>query len=431
MSSRNIGIGLRWCSNLHVHCRSSRPEQGVLTDLDCAVEVSDKNDKFLTERTVSLKESCLVIYVKKNQGTPSFVAISVSTGRARFAQQRPKFPELPERAAHLYEKAYGKSVLEKYPEIINSAPLAKIFVICKEDIESAHLHTPTHDVESFYWVLLYELVRAWPEGEESDGMTGFAEQFLEIMSEHDLKHPYPDFRMLYLNPFPRMEVIEALLHPRLRKLAPLLAELTSYIAVEWTHWIDHDLPADHCHEAMKRILLKMLLEIEDDAIELKVGIERRRKPRNLPKVYTNYESYGRPMPPPAPRTRTDSTQSTSKAQMPKLDQVSNKAEKQPTGNVEVNLKSPSGSDTNEDGHFSPEPCGNKRGREDQSYRSLISIDRRNDAMKKRRVQEDESASPKTNGCDVCFFGESAREGDSSAALSKRTMLANIDEEQGQ
>jgi hypothetical protein len=208
-----------------------------------------------------------------------YAAIAVSAGKLRSSSSLSrKFPELTGRAAELYEQAYGKDILDKYPQLVSMTNERYIPETYKVD----YRHIPAYDVESFFWVLLRELVTAYPQGEKHDGMTEGAREFLETMEAHRFKVGEHDARKKYLHRFMRTSTMEDLLHPRLQKLAPYLVELSQYLFHEWAYFGEDRIPADHAHEAMKRVLLKMLLEIEDDPIELKVGIERQVSEPNGP-----------------------------------------------------------------------------------------------------------------------------------------------------
>jgi hypothetical protein len=203
-----------------------------------------------------------------------FVAVAVAAGQARKVLERSDFPELAERAAKLYEKAFGRDILEKYQTVVNNTDKFKKYR------KISYQHGPCHDTESFFWVTLYNLVTAWPEGEDDEGMTTQASEFLLKMQNSGFASNQHDSRIIFLDVHAEAEDFERLLHPRLRKLAPYLAELSRYMAPEWAYWSEDHLPADHCHEAMKRTLLKMLLELEDDPIMLKVGVKRKHLPKN-------------------------------------------------------------------------------------------------------------------------------------------------------
>jgi hypothetical protein len=216
-----------------------------------------------------------------------YAAIAVSAGKLRpssFLSR--KFPELTGRAAELYGQAYGEDILEKYPRLVSMTNDRSI----PRNYEVEYRHIPAYDVESFFWVLLHELVTAYPQGEKHDGMTEGAREFLETMEAHRFKVGEHDARKKYLHRFMRISTLEDLLHPRLRKLAPYLVELSQYLFTEWAYFGEDYIPADHAHEAMKRVLLKMLLEIEDDPIELKVGIERQASEPNGP-IHPTYDPW--------------------------------------------------------------------------------------------------------------------------------------------
>ncbi|KAI5123035.1 hypothetical protein M0805_007656 [Coniferiporia weirii] len=118
-------------------------EEGVLIDWDNATNLDE-----LTEA------NCLT----KRTGTPMFVARAVANGRVtRNLDERPEFPEISDRARELYSKAYGSEKYELYRNAINSAPGLQRVSLWEDIVVE---HCGHHDVESFFWVLVFQLLHA-------------------------------------------------------------------------------------------------------------------------------------------------------------------------------------------------------------------------------------------------------------------------------
>ncbi|KAI5115168.1 hypothetical protein M0805_000765, partial [Coniferiporia weirii] len=236
--------------------------EGVLIDWDNAANLNELTEANpLTNRT----------------GTPMFVARAIANGHiAHDVDRRPELLEISDRARELYSKAYGSEKYELYLNAINSTPALQM-VLLGEDIVVEHCGH--HDVESFFWVLVFQLLHAWPEGEE-ELVTEKTNTMMNTFKKHSFKEGEPDVREGILWNIKEDQWCEAL-HPRLKKLAGMLAKLTVYVRTEWLLWKGCGLPEDHCHEAMKRLLLDGILLLDDDPIALKP------QPRKLSKDKDN------------------------------------------------------------------------------------------------------------------------------------------------
>ncbi|KAI5119575.1 hypothetical protein M0805_006460 [Coniferiporia weirii] len=231
-------------------------EEGVLIDWDRAVDLDGEDaDDALTWLT----------------GTPMFVAISVGCGEIRHWKRlrESNFPTLEGEAKQLYIRAFGQEVHDRYITAINESP--RYISDTSEEKEPSYKHAPYHDAESFFWVLVYELLVAWPECEEDELSMGASYLMFEL-HKHDFMNEFSDIRkVLRLSD---LDYWEKILHPRLLCLAETICELGSYFNTEWAYW--KDLPEDHAHEALKRLLLPAILKLKADPIPLR---EEERTPR--------------------------------------------------------------------------------------------------------------------------------------------------------
>ncbi|KZV94217.1 hypothetical protein EXIGLDRAFT_767281 [Exidia glandulosa HHB12029] len=99
----------------------------------------------------------------------------------------------------------------------------------------ATAHVPRHDCESYYWILLYHLARAYPLGDAdkpslipppaaADDAQKVLETFATAMLEHEVGQEGD--RQKYLYGFDHQA---GMLHPKLQGCAPLLQDLAAYL----------------------------------------------------------------------------------------------------------------------------------------------------------------------------------------------------------
>lgn len=208
-----------------------------------------------------------------------FAACSVSEGKLRETYRRNAFPHFDEEEARFYDEIYG-SIAQRYPRIVNASPKQM------EPKNLQYKHAPFHDVESFFWVLLYRLVLARPKGDD-EVMSMEADQLLDCLAQHEFGKVTDGRPNLLTSAFD--DVVEKYLSPRLQVLAPMLSAIREYISVEWTRWQSCRLPADHAHEAVKRILLKYIRKLSREGdVDFEKG--ERERPNRMFAVPQNYNS---------------------------------------------------------------------------------------------------------------------------------------------
>ena len=182
-----------------------------------------------------------------------------------------QFPELTDRALELYMDSYGQKMYDNYRSKFNgSKPFRKAFGQMRFE------HRPHHDVESFIWITIESLVKAWPE----DGKECLTKNAITVMRGFD-GHDIDDETRFSIEQLPLLGWTNAL-HPKLSGLAPMLRELSIFLQTDWRLW-EGELKEDFLHEVLKRILLQEIVRIEDDKADVLLREEQRTIPIELPK----------------------------------------------------------------------------------------------------------------------------------------------------
>ena len=176
-------------------------------------------------------------------------------------------PELEDEAKRLYEDSYGPGT---YADYCDKNDTAHGRTVPETFSEMEFGHRPDHDVESIYWVLLATLLRAEPRDPLPDPNLTTYWKLYNIFLTHTIERGAPwDSRSLLLGLTDN--TIRLALDPRLSSLAPMLTEMARQVRPEYAYLQ----PAqEHLHEAMRRLLLRQIVEMGEDAIPLKVGYVR-------------------------------------------------------------------------------------------------------------------------------------------------------------
>ncbi|KAI0075775.1 hypothetical protein K474DRAFT_1773051 [Panus rudis PR-1116 ss-1] len=203
-------------------------------------------------------------------GTPRYIARSVRAGEVLerdFATFTP-MPKLQGDVLELYKKVYSAETYDKYqdqPGITHGGTV----IDESEELEMPPFHhRPDHDVESMYWVLFKTLLLAYPDAPYAEPTPKFDSAWAAIR-DHTISSVY-DTRIPILSH--GVHTIEQILHPRLSSLAPLLVSLGRQVKPEYAY-LSPSPPADHLHEAFRRILLQHIVNM-DDPIPLRPGWSR-------------------------------------------------------------------------------------------------------------------------------------------------------------
>lgn len=188
-----------------------------------------------------------------------FVAWSVAEGRVRAniyeedGYNRRNLPKMRPATKEWYIKTYGQERYERYWGAMEKMDKSRPY----DPEKHFYSHRAFHDAESFAWVIIYELIRAWPDGCEEE-LSGLAAKLINIFEEHSFGDAL-DSRSSVANLDPNLW--KDILHPRLAFLAPLAFKLMAYFSVEWLLW--PELPEDHGHEAIKVFLREAILDMNE------------------------------------------------------------------------------------------------------------------------------------------------------------------------
>jgi hypothetical protein len=184
-------------------------------------------------------------------------------------------PQLEGRALELYEKHFGQARYQEYNECRKDKPLCK-----RSKLPRACLHQPRHDVESYFWIISIFLLQAIPEQDVvrmDDTLVEYQEGMWALQVGAALRRG-GNFRTEFLTA--QTDYYRNLLHPGLAKFAPLIAELAHQIRPEW-QFLRPPPPADHLHEAFRRILLKWIVNLNTSGTPFPVHSAKKRLLQDL------------------------------------------------------------------------------------------------------------------------------------------------------
>lgn len=229
-------------------------EKGMPIDWENAAGLNSPDvSAELTNRTVSFwciyqsyPQSLMIL-----KSTPMFVAVSVVMGEVRAKKGRHHvrdgLPKMKPATKEWYIKTYGQERYDCY-----WVAMEKLDELRKYDPDKySYSHRAFHDAESFVWVIVNELLRAWPKGYEEE-LTDIACRHIYTLENHELGEG-ADIRSGFFNI--SISKWKSILHPRLAFLAPMLDTLMTYFSVEWLLWPER--PEDHGHEVVNLPVYKL------------------------------------------------------------------------------------------------------------------------------------------------------------------------------
>lgn len=185
--------------------------------------------------------------------------MSITAGQPSSDSRRRKYeamPTLPCEARSVYEHSYGKERYFHYTQIVNKIELKQI-----PQPTPPLSYQPYHDAESTFWLLAWCLGRAAPENtDDRDEYDSFYRDFYIAMMRQQRRGDAPDPRIPYC--LKGAAGWKLLLHSRLESVGPMLREMGHYFLGEWLY--RPELPQDHAHEAMQRLLLAEILRMRDE-----------------------------------------------------------------------------------------------------------------------------------------------------------------------
>ncbi len=223
-----------------------------------------------------------------------YIARAVSTGHrmGQYINHRTfsRMPELTGKAKMLYEATWGTEMYKKYcddPQTCHGAIVPTDDILQRRWREGKLIptcHKPHHDVESMFWSLYVTSMQVVPKCDVPDIVEGPFALAWTNLSEHRIHDPIlllVDVRDTCLRSLP--DDIEEVLHPGFStsQLPQLLRGLCAQITPEYDLLEGIDKP-DHLHEAMRRLLLNCIVEMEDKP-DIQFDTEKRRTPYYLKK----------------------------------------------------------------------------------------------------------------------------------------------------
>ena len=122
-------------------------------------------------------------------------------------------------------------------------------------------HRPDHDVESFFWVLLATLLRARPKKWKPDPHRKFFWNAYDMFLRHSVEAGKVDDSRAELLSYEADDFKKAL-HPKLQDLAPMLGKMAQQVYPEYG-FMDPPPALDHLHEAMRRLLLEQIVQMQN------------------------------------------------------------------------------------------------------------------------------------------------------------------------
>lgn len=139
------------------------------------------------------------------------------------------------------------------------------------------IHQPRHDVESIYWVIVAFMLRSIPPfaaEEEEDNIKAYSEYYKLLVEHRANSHPLAlDARITFFTSVSDHKW-KLILHPRFEDISGMMAALTSLIAPEYEN-LDTELPQDHLHEGMQRILLDEIMRMDESGDHMPISPNER------------------------------------------------------------------------------------------------------------------------------------------------------------
>jgi hypothetical protein len=199
-----------------------------------------------------------------------FIARAVSAGYPIWDGDIPPMPHLePGSKPHkAYIEIFGENRYESFKIAHGEVPRDPKIRTTKT------IHHPRHDAESVYWILVVFLLSALPKdaGEVDDNLDDFSDAYWDL-HKSQIGGKY-DRRDQVLNLLIRAP--EALLHNGLSSLSSFMIEMSEIVKPDYAY-IQEKPPVAHLHEAMQRLLLIQICDMDDNPLEL--NTKRARVPK--------------------------------------------------------------------------------------------------------------------------------------------------------
>ncbi|KAJ3491342.1 hypothetical protein NLI96_g782 [Meripilus lineatus] len=202
-------------------------------------------------------------------GTVMFMSRSGSKGAVRWCRTDPHafalYPEMPKlqgKARQLYELAYGSEMYDRYCDCLWTRHGARLknWDHPEPGEKRLFVHKPHHDVESLCWVLIYMLIHVQPleriEGVNLPAFWTVRNFFHNLEKKKKPRDPRDNFWEKG-----KFTIINSL-DPKLQPLTEFIWQILRHIRPEYDLF-DPPPPLEHLHEAIRRLLLKAIYEMED------------------------------------------------------------------------------------------------------------------------------------------------------------------------
>ncbi|KAI0079460.1 hypothetical protein K474DRAFT_621412 [Panus rudis PR-1116 ss-1] len=136
-------------------------------------------------------------------------------------------------------------------------------------------HRMDHDAESLFWILFHALLRAQPSGVPMEDHNSILSGAWAIFSQHAIlaDGKVKDTRTYFLS-LSELECQEHL-HPKLAHVAPFLAKMIEQVNPEYGY-LDPPPCQEHLHEAMRRLLLDVIVEITENKSDVALDPDHQR-----------------------------------------------------------------------------------------------------------------------------------------------------------
>jgi hypothetical protein len=168
-------------------------------------------------------------------------------------------PLLQNEAKDIYIQAYGQKSYDSFTD--KDGTFHGGCSVGEQEPKEEFMHRPRHDIESVFWTLLSSLLRVIPAGEKATTERNTSEGFSTAINDldgHIIASRRSDTRQGIIDWTTKN--FRSALHPDLARLAPMLAEMSAQIGPEYSYLA---LPQrDHLHEAMRRLLLQQIVDLE-------------------------------------------------------------------------------------------------------------------------------------------------------------------------
>ncbi|KAF8581019.1 hypothetical protein K439DRAFT_1662495 [Ramaria rubella] len=217
------------------------------------------------DNSAALDETSGYSELTHRTGTPMFIAVDISGGEfghSMVVSQKITTAELQldGEARQRFISSYSGESYDAFNAFLDSV-LAGTFPT-KDPFSSSEetatiVHQPFHDVESMFWVIVWFLMRTWPEDSCEPEITDQYKLSTAAMLGHRIGTDGFGLRKDLLRYKDR--IWERILHSECRPLASMLANMAAYLGIRW---LSHpDAPPCHSHEALKRLLLKEIVRM--------------------------------------------------------------------------------------------------------------------------------------------------------------------------